>query len=342
MRVLLPVFFALLGGVLLFGVIAPGAAPISVTSPVSDSMEPIAPQHSLVVVTNGNVDVGDIVLYESAQRDAPVLHRAIGETDTGYITQGDANDLSDQALGNDPVTESQIDGVVPTVAGHPVILPYVGGVLTNPVVLVGSWGLFVISLLYTTRVGKITRGGITAIPIRKYGIAFAVILIVGLPVATAVFAIPVQADIVTSTTASPSSSNIAAPGEVSERTVTVSSPLFVVLQPAVIVEGDVTLQDTDNQFGEQSMQITIQNNPSEEPMIHEGSLRVYTYPSVFPGVVMNPVEAIHPVVASFVNALVIGGMILGLTFGFDKHKIVRVGPNKLRNHRNNRTRREQK
>lgn len=338
------VLILLIGGVLLFGFIAPGTAPVSVTSPVSDSMEPTAPQHSLLVVINADAGIGDILLFESVQQNDPVLHRAVGTTETGsgFITQGDANEQPDQALGMAPVTEDQIDGVVPTVAGHPVIIPYVGGILTNPVVLLGSWGLLSLSLLYTTQPGKVTRGVVTTVPIRKYGLVFAVLIIFGLPVATALFAIPVQTDIVTSTTASPASSNIAAPGEVSEQTVSASSPFFTVLHTAAIVDGDLRLQETESPIGAQTTTITVQNNPSNEPMVHQGTIRVYTYPSILPGAVMDPIDAVHPVLASFVSSLLIGGSIVGVSYAFDQHRIVRARANKLRTYRNNRNQRDEK
>jgi signal peptidase I len=344
MRVLSTVFLLLLGGALLFGFLAPGAAPLTVTSPVSDSMEPTAPQHSLVVVVNGGVDVGEIILFESPQRDRAVLHRAVGtaEATTGYVTQGDANELPDQAVGMTPVSESQINGVVPTVAGHPVVLPYVGGILTNPVVLLGSWGLLALSVLYTTQVGTLTRGTVTTVPIRRYGTVFALLVIVSLPVATALFAVPVQTEIATSATASPTSSSIAALGGVSERTVSVSSPFFAVLHTAVTVDGGLTLQDTDSSMGEQTTYVTVQNPPVAEPTTHEGTVQIYVYPEILPGAVMTPIEAVHPVLASFVSSLVIGGLIFGACYAFDKHRILRGRPDELRTHRNNRTRWEKK
>lgn len=344
MRVIQAVLITLLAGVLLFGFIAPGVAPVSVTTPVSDSMEPTAPQHSLAVVVNSDVDVGDIVLFESPQRDSPVLHRAVGtaQADTGYITQGDANELPDQSLGMSPVTQGDVDGVVPTVAGYPVVIPYVGGILTNPFVLLGSWGLLALSVLYTTQVSKLGRGGVTTMPIRKYGAAFAVILVVALPAATALFAVPVQAEIVTSTTASPDSANVAPPGGVTEQTVSASSPFYAVLHTAVVVDGDLTLQDTSSPIGEQTTRITVQNSPSDEPVIHEGTVRIYTYPSVLPGVFLEPFDAVHPVLASFISSLVLAGLVLGVSYGFDKHRIVRGQLHKLRTHRNNRDRREQR
>lgn len=342
MRIIRSLLIIFIGGVLLFGFIAPGAAPLSVTTPISDSMEPTAPQHSLVVITGGSVNVGDILLFESPRSDEPVLHRAVGKVDAGYITQGDANDVSDQAIGLAPVSPDRMDGSVPTIAGRPVIIPYLGGLLTNPAVLLGSWGLLGLSLLYTTRRGGVVRGEVTTISIRKYGIALAVIIIIGLPIVTALFAIPLQTEIVTSTTASPASSNIAAPGETSERTVTVTSPLFAVLHTAVIVEGDVALQEADSSIGEQAMRITVRNDPSDEPMVHDGYIRVYTYPSIVPGAVMKPIDAVHPVLASFVSSLIIGGLISGVSLAFDKHRIVRGTPKELRSHRNDRTRREKR
>ncbi len=341
MRVWRAVVLTLFGVVLLFGFIAPGAAPLSVTSPVSDSMEPTAPQHSLVVVTSGGVTTGDILLFETPERDRSVLHRAVGEADTGYITQGDANELPDQAFGMTPVSPDQIDGSVLTIAGHPVIIPYVGGVLTNPVVLLGLWGLLALSLLYTTQLGGVSRGSVATTHIRKYAVVLALIIVVAIPVTTGLSAITVQTEIVTSTTASPSSPSIAAPGDVSERTVSVSSPFFALLHTPVVVEGDVTLQDTSSSNGGRVKRITVQNNPSNVPTVHEGSVTVYTYPRVLPGAVMKPIDTIHPVLGSFVSSLVIAGLLVGASRVFDKHRIVRGTRDEIRAHRDNRARRDE-
>lgn len=326
------------GVLLVFGAIAPGLSPVTVTTPVSESMEPTAPTHSLVVIVSTTADPGDIILFDSAQQEKPVLHRIVGvsDTDDGYITQGDANKVPDQDLGMDSVSDKQINGVVPTIAGHPIIIPHAGSVLTNPVVLLGTWALLALSLLYTTKVGKITRGAATTIPIRKYAVVLAVLIMVGTPIATAVFAVPAQTEIVTSTTASAASSDIAEPGGVSERTVTVSSPFFAVLRTTATLEGDLVLQTAENSFGEQTAEISVRNQPSDVPTIHKGTIKIYSYPAVLPTSISSPIVAIHPIAASFANSFIIGVAVIIVGLAFDKRKIVRSSHRKLRQHRNNR------
>lgn len=83
----------------------------------TDSMEPTMPPGSLFVAHRSDPDVGDIVVYTRPD-GAQAVHRVVDVTDEGLITQGDANERTDQQAGIEPVNPSSVT-TVPTVNGHP-------------------------------------------------------------------------------------------------------------------------------------------------------------------------------------------------------------------------------
>lgn len=105
----------------------PAATPAYLGSATSGSMAPtIETDDGYVVVGPGDVSVGDVVVFESAERGGYVTHRIIEETPEGFVTRGDANPVTDQAAGMRPVPRSSIVGEVLSVGGAPVVLPGLG------------------------------------------------------------------------------------------------------------------------------------------------------------------------------------------------------------------------
>lgn len=104
---------------------------------VSGSMEPVMYRGDIVVLEKANllglqefnpdeVEVGDIVVYNAAWHDEPVIHRVIEKgqinSTTVFKIKGDNNDVADPYW----VTESQITSRVITFNGQPVIIPKIG------------------------------------------------------------------------------------------------------------------------------------------------------------------------------------------------------------------------
>ena len=104
---------------------------------VSGSMEPVMYRGDIVVLEQANilgfhefspndVEVGDIVVYNAAWHDGPVIHRVIEKgqinSTTVFKIKGDNNDVADPYW----VTESQIASRVLTFNGQPIIIPKVG------------------------------------------------------------------------------------------------------------------------------------------------------------------------------------------------------------------------
>lgn len=104
---------------------------------VSGSMEPVMYRGDIVVLEQANllgfhefspedVKVGDIVVYNAAWHEGPVIHRVIdiGQINgtTVFKIKGDNNNVADPYY----VTKGQIKSRVLTFNGHPLIIPKVG------------------------------------------------------------------------------------------------------------------------------------------------------------------------------------------------------------------------
>ena len=104
---------------------------------VSGSMEPVMYRGDIVVLEQANllgfhefspddVKVGDIVVYNAAWHEGPVIHRVINIAEingsTVFEIKGDNNDVSDPYW----VTKSQIKSRVLTYNGQPLIIPKIG------------------------------------------------------------------------------------------------------------------------------------------------------------------------------------------------------------------------
>ena len=104
---------------------------------VSGSMEPAFYRGDIVLVEKanflginefdpGNIQVGDVVVYDAAWFDQPVIHRVINITDingtTMYMIKGDNNDRPDPYY----VKKEQIQEKVVTLGDNLVVIPKVG------------------------------------------------------------------------------------------------------------------------------------------------------------------------------------------------------------------------
>lgn len=104
---------------------------------VSGSMEPVMYRGDIVVLEQvdllgfhefspDDVQVGDIVVYNAAWHEGPVIHRVINIAEingsTVFEIKGDNNDVSDPYW----VTKSQIKSKVLTYNGQPIIIPKIG------------------------------------------------------------------------------------------------------------------------------------------------------------------------------------------------------------------------
>jgi signal peptidase len=124
---------------------------------LSGSMEPTMSPGDVIVVEDvdpANVEEGDVLTFRRDEGARPTTHRVVAVNDGGdqrtFRTEGDANEDPDREL----VTPDEIEGRVMTVAGHPVVFPYVGYVIT----VAGTQAGFL--LLFGVPVVLLVGGGI--------------------------------------------------------------------------------------------------------------------------------------------------------------------------------------
>ena len=98
------------------------------TGSMAPTLEPNDGFLAVPAVVAGEVEVGDVILFQSQELGGGELttHRVVDITDEGYITQGDANPFTDQSSDEPPVSEGQIRSVALQVGGEIVSIPGLG------------------------------------------------------------------------------------------------------------------------------------------------------------------------------------------------------------------------
>jgi len=117
---------------------------------LSGSMEPTMSPGDVIVVEDvdpEDVERGDVITYRRNGEDRPTTHRVVEvqqEGDTvAYRTAGDANEDPDSGL----VRPAELEGRLASVAGVPLVIPYVGHVVLFASTRVGFALLFATPLV---------------------------------------------------------------------------------------------------------------------------------------------------------------------------------------------------
>lgn len=113
--------------------------PVLLSFVETGSMEPgLAPGDGFVALpaaVAGPVTPGDVVVFRAERLNGGglVTHRIVAVTERGFITKGDANQFTDQAGSEPPVTQTQIVGVALQVDGSVVTIPGLGTAISSVV-----------------------------------------------------------------------------------------------------------------------------------------------------------------------------------------------------------------
>ncbi len=107
--------------------------PVPVSAIRSFSMEPVLTRGDLVVVwptgDDYNYKLGQVVVFQSQEHGIHdwTMHRIVGgDSETGFITRGDANNYKDQANLFPPIKPEWIAGVAPSLGNYVLKVPLVG------------------------------------------------------------------------------------------------------------------------------------------------------------------------------------------------------------------------
>lgn len=108
--------------------------PVVLSYVETDSMEPtLEPGDGFVAIPaglSGPPEEGTVVTFEAERLHGGALttHRVVGETEGGYVTQGDANPFTDQDGQEPPIAEGQIKATALQLGGDVVVIPHLGTV----------------------------------------------------------------------------------------------------------------------------------------------------------------------------------------------------------------------
>lgn len=311
----------------------PGAMPVLFTSPISDSMTPTITQDDFLIVTSGDVEVGDTILFETSQHNRNVLHRIVDTTDDGrYITQGDANDLTDQEDGFEPVSDNNIYGSVMTIGGSTTVsIPIIGAILSNPTTVISMW--VVISLVgFAPTIFGGDQRATTSIPVergtsdRKIIIGVAICTMLLLPVAVMGTPVTEGATIITSESVAPDddSQRTAAIGHSTTQKVILTSDSLIGMTQSAHLEGDLHLEDVQSSPIRPKTEVFVSNPPRKSPQADIAQITLYSYPSTLPQSVLQSLANIHPALAALASSSVIA-LILSIVavLFINPHRITR-------------------
>lgn len=275
------------------------ASPVQVSYVYSDSMEPTIGQNDgYVVVPDTDIEVRDIIVYWSAEREEYVTHRVVGRSSKGLITQGDNNEITDQAAGHSYVTRDALVGTVLTVHGEPVTLPGLGIlvslVATNRLPVLGFAAVLIGgSLVYTAGTHR-SRPGRSLLRVSDVmHPLFAAALIAGIGFllvgATSHELTYVAVD------GTVGGSNTLTVGEPTSETLLITAPSVPFTHRMVTADG-MTVTDRSANTSTVTAQVFIPG-PTERGA-HTTQIAVYRYPAVLPEQSIRTLHTIHPAVAA--------------------------------------------
>jgi len=324
--------------------------PLLLTYVETDSMSPtIEPGDGYIVLPSsvtGGVSEGDIVLYEAREFDGGGLttHRVVGETGEGYITKGDNNPFTDQDGGEPPVADGQVVGVALQVGGGPVIIPWLGVLVTTVQGVVaailgavlgvvgldaessgGAVGVVAIVAGLLMLLGSVLLGGQR--PSRSYdrrrgsfilrGEVLTVLFVLAVLVpANASMVIPGgTAEYTVISSENPAEDDAVRPGGTLELRYTVQNsglvPMHAVVEPASSGVGVDQRQLSVPFQGSASTGVSLRI--PEEPGTYTRYVHEHRYLGILPGSWIATLHRVHPLVALGAINVVIAAVVAGVT-----------------------------
>ncbi|QLG63213.1 signal peptidase I [Halorarum salinum] len=273
------------------------ASPVQVSYVYSDSMEPTIGQNDgYIVVPEGTIEQRDIVVFWSSEREEHVTHRVVGRSDAGLLTQGDNNDVTDQAAGYQHVQREDVVGAVLTVNGDPVTIPALGTLIslvtTHRLTVLGVAGLLIAGgLLF----GSSARPDRSFVRVNDVLLPLFAMAIFGGIVVLLVGAISHDLTYV-AVDGTVGGQNTLSIGENTTESVLIAVPSTPFTHRMVSTDG-MTIQNQTANASSISAEVFIPG-PTERGA-HTTSITVYRYPAVLPERTIQTLHSVHPVVASF-------------------------------------------
>lgn len=276
------------------------ASPVQLSYVYSDSMEPTISQNDgyVVVPEQGRVEQRDVVMFWSSEREEYVTHRVVGRSSAGLITQGDNNDVTDQAAGYAYVQREDVAGTVLTYNGDPVVIPGLGVFISlvdshRTLVLATAGVLVAASVLYGSgsRNPKPGRTRVTVSDVMHP--LFAMALLLG--VAFLLLGASSQELTYVAVDGNIGGANTLTVGENTTERVLVDTPAMPFTQRVVSTDGMTITNQTVNASAVSAR--TYIPGPTE-PGAYTTGISVHRYPTVLPEGALQALHGIHPAVAA--------------------------------------------
>lgn len=284
------------------------ASPITLISIQGDSMEPTIPDNSLLVnYETKNVDDGDIITFYDPQTQQFITHRVVNETDAGYITLGDNNDVIDQTTGIQPVQPTAIEGRAIVVGSTPLYIPYLGSVFDvlqqNLIqVFLIIFGAY-LALSQASRQTEQQRvfGHLVARDIfRPIFIVCLVMMVFAFTLTATTLSAPI---VYTNSDSAAQQQYVVTTGDTKQiETITIERETTWYL-------GDLYFSDnleivSIERMSDSQVSLRVVVPPEPAPGTLQSTITLYQYPRVLPEGFVQSLATINPVLASFVTSLV--------------------------------------
>lgn len=287
--------------------------PVSVGYATSGSMAPtIQEGDAYLVLHTGDVEQGDVVTFYSPERGDYVTHRVVGVTDAGFVTKGDANAETDQAVGIPPVPPSAVVGEVFSPLGEPLTVPRVGPILadvqTYSLLLVG---LIALVLSYDL-LGSDGRSRAQSRDVLHVGDVVSVLLLTSFLACFVVVGASGSGQVATQvvTAEETGAGHTVQVGEPATRTVSIERQTLPFTTLYVDVDGAAVVDRTG---GGRTLEMTLRVPPRDRIGLHRVHLRTYAYPRTLP---YGVVAGLHDVHWTLATAGTLAPVFLPLTVGY--------------------------
>ena len=271
-------------------------APVQLVYIDGTSMEPTIPNGGLILInTHGTANIGDVVTFYSSYTDNIITHRITETTPNGFITLGDNNNATDQAVGHNAVKPNNILGTVVSAFGQPLYIPYLGygveffvknrlQIISGVLILTGIWALF----NQNTRSREQSHLQANDVIEPVFASAF-IILTLGVIFSSSTIPLTYVA------TTGPAVSDTSVPvGEESQEIVMLQQP-----------QKDVTVRDMEftasgvsvvnKEEYKDKVKVTVSVPSQEKPGVYKAELVVYIYPKILPSSMISFLHSINPV-----------------------------------------------
>ncbi len=261
-------------------------------------MEPTIGQNDgYIVVPTEEINQRDIIVFWSEEREEYVTHRVVGRSDAGLITQGDNNDVTDQAAGYPYVQRKAVTGAVLILAGEPVTIDglglYVSLVHSHRLLIMGiAISLIGGSLLYGGRQHPHPRRSLLKVrdvihPVFVAAIIGGTIIILTGAVSHELVYVAVDGG--------SSAPNTLAVGKATTETVSITATTLPLTYRLVSTDG-MTITDSTRNASTITADVHIPGPTTSGA--YETNIAIYRYPAVLPLGLVKTIHSIHPALAA--------------------------------------------